>query len=147
LRRIELRSRISNDVGAPYGRYWPGEQFIILYSVPADRWRFDAMSAAAAEAFRSYDAIVTLEDAAAYVAWSRRFDLAYFFYQEVLLHDLGHHHDFQYRHKRKLPGGRRLKEHSAEQHKRRLSRTRGWGLWCALQRRGDLPTEPDGPSS
>ena len=72
------------------------------------------------------------------MTWPRLFDAAFFMYQHVLLHELGHHHDFQYRHKRALPGARRWKEVSAEEHKWRLARTRGWGLWCELQRRGKI---------
>jgi hypothetical protein len=138
LRQIELRPRVANAVGHPYGTYLPTEQVVVLYSVPADRWRFARMSPAQADVFRSYEAVVTHDAAGACVAWPRAFDMAYFVYQEVLLHELGHHHDYQYRHKRKLPGGRRLKEVSADRHMARLSKTRGWRLWRALERRGDL---------
>jgi hypothetical protein len=138
LRQIELRSRVSHQVGDPYGFYRRREKLIVLYSVPPTRWHFPALGAHQRRNFEGYDAVVSEEPDAICVTWLHLFDLAFFMYQEVLLHELGHHHDFQYRHKRKLPRGRRWKELSAEEHKWRLSKTRGWGLWCALQRRGDL---------
>jgi hypothetical protein len=138
LRQIELRPRVSAQVGDPYGLYRRRERLIVLYSVPPARWRFPALGPSQRRNFEAYDAVVSEETDGVWVAWPRLFDLAFFTYQEVLLHELGHHHDYQYRHKRKLPRGRRWKEESAEEHKWRLSKTRGWGLWCALQRQGLL---------
>ena len=138
LKQIELRPRMSDRVADPYGFYSSGEKLIVLYSVPPTRWQFSGLAPNDRRNFESYDAIVSEEANCVCVSWPRLFDLAYFMYQEVLCHELGHHHDFQYRHKRKLPVGRRWEEVSAEEHSWRLSKTRGWGLWCALQRRGEL---------
>ncbi len=138
LRRIELRPRVSKQVGDPYGFYLGAEKLIVLYSVPPTRWHFPARGPYVRRNYEAYDAVVSEESDGAYVSWPRLFDLAFFMYQEVLLHEMGHHHDFQYRHKRKLPRGRRWEEVSAEHHSWRLSKTHGWGLWCELEKRGVL---------
>jgi len=38
LRKIELRPRVSSQVGDPYGFYRRSERLIVLYSVPPSRW-------------------------------------------------------------------------------------------------------------
>jgi hypothetical protein len=55
-------------------------------------------------------------DEAMLIKWNDPIGLAKFMYCVVFLHELGHHHDYQYRRKRKLPRGTRCKEASADLH-------------------------------
>jgi hypothetical protein len=139
LRRIELRPRISENVGEPFGYYLRAERLIVLYSTPAAPWKVPADLLGFRQNVSYFGAAVSEMGSDCIVEWRSRADLAKFMYCSVFLHELGHHHDFQYRHKRPLPRGRKFKEESAELHMRRLRRA-GWGLalWEQLVETGEL---------
>jgi hypothetical protein len=139
LKRIELRPRISDNIGEPFGYYLRPERLIVLYSTPAAPWKIPAKWLGTRQDVSLFGAAVLEAGSDCIVEWRSRADLAKFMYCTVLLHELGHHHDYQYRHKRKLPRGRKFKEESAELHMRRLRKT-GWGLglWNDLVEKGEL---------
>jgi hypothetical protein len=120
LSQIELRARVSPEVGDPYGSYVPGEASIRLYSTPRDLWIFRDTSVRWHWRPARYGARLEQVGADVHVHWSSVSDLARFLFVNVLAHELGHHFDFRYKHKRKLPGTRRAKEQSADGHIPRL---------------------------
>lgn len=123
LKQVELRPRLTEEIGRPFGYYSPSEKAIVLYSVPAQEWHFPAPGPRAVAQFVACGATVTEEEGGSVrVCWTDPIDAAYFLYREVLLHELGHHYDYQYRHKRKYPSGRIYEETSANRHAMRLGR-------------------------
>lgn len=103
LKRIELRPRPNSDIGNPYGIYWLDEKIVILYSVPKGIWEYsNQLSQGWQDLFELHDARILKEnESKIQVVWEKNVDLAYFIYKEVLLHELGHHYENQYKTKRK----------------------------------------------
>jgi hypothetical protein len=132
LKRIELLPRQTQEIGRPLGSYVPREKAILLYSLPETGWRFTSLSPSCIAALRAHGAQV-VEGDGVQVSWLCLRELAYFMYM-VLLHELGHHHDYQYRQKRKWPHGRTFEERSADLHAARLDRRGVFHLWDTLER-------------
>jgi hypothetical protein len=137
LKRIELRPRISKGVGHPFGFHLRAERLIVLYSAPAT-WTFPATFIGLRKAAEFYGASITTTAGDCLIEWKSLTALAQFMYCEVFLHELGHHHDRQYRRKRSLPKSLRFKEASADLHAVRLNSTHGLRLWRALVQKGEL---------
>jgi hypothetical protein len=126
LTAIELRPRVGNEIGRPYGEYLNDENVVRLYSLPFPRWRLSGRVATGL--FDIHGASIASEGDDTIVHWPRLVDLGYFMY-EVLLHELGHHHHRRYRTKRPHPRTPAAKESSAEHHARKLAKNssfRGW---------------------
>jgi len=118
VKRIELLARKSEEVGNPYGSYLSDEAVVRLYSTPTDLWIFKTMPATSlhCKVLAGFGATVEPVGEGSHVRWLNRKDLARFLFVRVLAHELGHHHDFQYKHKRPLKETARAMEQSAETH-------------------------------
>jgi len=143
LKRIELQPRRAAP-GAPFGYYMRSERLIVVYSLPVAPWLVPAEYRAFLAAAAHFGAQVAAAGSECEVRWQSPEHIARYLWCEVLLHELGHHHDWQYRHKRKRPRGTRWNEASAELHSARLNRTHGQPLWNGLVDLGHLP-DPDAP--
>ena len=55
------------------------------------------------------------------IRWPKPEERGFFMYHYVLLHELGHHHDYRYRHKKRMPSGTANAEASADAHVARLT--------------------------
>ena len=133
LRRVELRGRTSEEIGDPYGYYLNGEKTIVLFSVPPDLWQFPHTPGGSYWRFEVHDAEVEVVNDQVHVRWKRPVDLAYFFYREVFLHELGHHYHNQYRSRNKHPRYYAAKEASATRHAIQLAkRNKTFRLWHEL---------------
>jgi hypothetical protein len=140
LKRIELRPRTSEQVGKPFGFYLRSERLIVLYSMPAT-WTIPAGAVGLFEVVAWFGASVTPADGNCIIEWCSLTDLAQFMYCWVFQHELGHHHDWEYRRKRSLPKTRKSMETSADLHAGRLMAKQGIGLWRDLVKLGELPAE------
>jgi hypothetical protein len=135
LTRVELRPRVG-AVADPFGYYLPKARIVVLYSVPATEWRLRGSSNYWCSLYRHHGAAVEVQDAETVIQWRGRLDLAYFMYREVFLHELGHHHDEQFRHKRRYPRGLRYEERSADLHAFRLAKRQVFAYWHEVEERG-----------
>jgi hypothetical protein len=102
LRLIEMRPR-QNSVGQPFGKYSCATKTIWLYSLPStihlrwlsprQRWLMEVSKA-------------TIEERAdgCTVSWRDSFSMGFWFYYDTFVHELGHHHRFQYPAKTGHPG-------------------------------------------
>lgn len=133
LKRVELRARLTGEIGLPYGYYSGREKTIVLYSVPPTEWRFPTLGPHSIARFMSYGATVVEEESGTWARWPAPIDAAYFLYRHVFLHELGHHYDYQYRHKRKYPRGRIYAETSANRHAMHLGRRPVFALRYKLE--------------
>lgn len=120
LKRIELRARESAEVGEPFGCYLSDERVIRLFSLPMS-WETrstysDSVTTRSfgirSEALGGGRLRLTWPNPTLRLAW---------FYLEVFAHELGHHHQVQYRHRRKL-GDRIRQELVADLHGARFYR-------------------------
>ncbi len=127
LKQVELCARTSEAIGKPYGYYLPSEKVIRLFSVPPTEWRIDEIGAKSV--FQAHGADVEIEDDSLLVRWKRPVDVAYLMYREVFLHELGHHFDNQYRHKKKWPDSRRAEEASATRRAYELAKRSAFSRW------------------
>lgn len=120
LNRIELRGRLNNEIGRPFGQYSPTEKVITLFSLPYE-WRFQSLK----QGFRSsllrfYPQIVD-EDDSVIVRWPKPEIMSLWFYLDVFTHELGHHYRVQYRHKNGGLGRYKDEELVAELHAERFT--------------------------
>ncbi len=114
LTAVECRPR-SGAVGKPFGAYLVSERRIILYSVPAEEWRFSKKFEASIPAYRSHGAQVNVDDKGFRVTWPNPAKLEILFV-ETLFHELGHHYNFTYRRRRKVPSEKIAQESIADAH-------------------------------
>jgi hypothetical protein len=96
LRRIELRSRRSNRIGEPFGCYLFRERVVVLYSLPLV-WTLDGLSNGWKEQLTAYHAEVHKEDKDIHVSWPSDTLLDLWFWDQVFIHELGHHFVEQYK--------------------------------------------------
>lgn len=114
LKAVELCPR-QGEVGVPFGSYSPSARTIRLFSLPEvlelksiprfDRALMDGSDAqvvAAGDGFR--------------VCWDDLFGMGFWFFYSVFVHELGHHHRFQYPAKRGLPRRRQEEEYLADRY-------------------------------
>ncbi len=132
LRRIELRPRVAAEIASPWGLYDPVERIIVLYSVPAGPWWLGTHLRGTHAACLRYGAESVAGSGGWMISWPKITDRAFFIYSHVFLHELGHHFDQMFRHKRKLPVDTPTLERSAERHAARLDETRGRWYWEQL---------------
>lgn len=120
LRFVELRPRVSEEIGHPYGFYRFKERMIVLYSVPAREWFFPLRLQHYAQGYlKSYRADAEITDMGVRVTWKQPKDLSLFMLH-VLFHELGHHYNHQYRCKNSYPSCYSASERSADRHADRL---------------------------
>lgn len=135
LRAVELRPRVLGT-GQPFGRYSRAEKVIHLYSLPATEWRLPD-TGYSGRMYQRYGASVETKGGFQIVRWSRAEYLACFMYEEVFLHELGHHRDYQYPCRNKIPQSRNLREISANLRAYRLA------SWRSFERTfGPIDGEP-----
>lgn len=124
LSRIEIRARESSDVGAPYGLYKPHYKLIRLYSTPFPDWPATPTAVIKPKSIFGICGVSIVErDGQFFFRWPTRTALARFYFVGVFAHELGHHHVYQYRHKRPLPGSLRGHEDKADD---LMPRVRPW---------------------
>ncbi len=121
LTRVELRARQGNRIGDPYGAYWPDEKAIVFYSLPV-LWVVDRMSEGGQKDMEQFGAKVWQQGRQWHVRWRSKRHLAFWFFKEVVVHELGHHFANQYKNKRGRIRGVRFEEMNAELHSLRWMR-------------------------
>ena len=102
---IELRARPFNSDRHPLGTYEPRFKLIRLYSQPYPdmplRRTLETINP------RSILGIcgVTIKESAGerFLHWPNRRSYARYFFASVFAHELGHHHVYQFKHKRRMP--------------------------------------------
>ena len=120
LSRIELRARTAGSIGMPFGCYLRDEKAILLYSLP-DAWVWDSRPAESLIAgMQRYYAFVREDASGVHVAWPAPEVLSFWFFIEVVVHELGHHYQHQYRARRGGAKSRRHDELVAELHSARF---------------------------
>ncbi len=117
--RIELRPRQGPEIGQPYGVYFTDEKSIILYSLPLE-WRFSELSESSAIRFERAGAKVEHHDKETKVKWESRSRLAFWFFTNVVIHELGHHYRHQYKISVGSPGSTWHEEYQADIHAKRI---------------------------
>jgi len=125
LRAIELRARVG-EVGDPYAYYDGRHKIIRLFSVPYPDWPWPSRRLRSGSSLDACGAVLVTHGAECVLHWSSRKDAARFFFSFVLAHELGHHHAYQYKHKRRLPGSPRAHEDRAEAV---VMRMRAWTIF------------------
>jgi len=127
LKHVELRPRLSKDIGRPFGCYLPSDKVIWLYSLPTI-WRMKQANQCLRKGAEEFGATVSNVDNHVEINWSAsdtaRLDL--WFCAHVLTHELGHHFVEQYKNKRGRNMRRSHHEFVAEIHSQRI--------WAKLQK-------------
>lgn len=111
LKEIELRAR-KGEIGEPFGKYSPYAKKIILYSAPPSCWVFEKAPDSYLDHLENCCAQVTRKDGEAIIEWDKL--SLWFFFLNVLFHELGHHYVHQYKCKQKPPLDVYLNEWYAE---------------------------------
>ena len=112
LRLIELRSR-QNPVGSPFGEYSLSDKTIRLYSLPLTI-HLPSISARQRRLMEVCEATIEKRADGFTISWPDAFSMGFWFYHDVFLHELGHHHRFQYPSKTGRP--RRISEEESIAH-------------------------------
>ena len=120
LRRIELKPRLNNDVGNPFGLYLPGEKTIKLFSLPKV-WKLKHLSSSLRFSLENFYAEITENDESIIVRWQNIEVMSLWYYCDVFTHELGHHFKTQYYHKNGGFGSYRHQEFVAELHAKKLT--------------------------
>ena len=118
LRSVELRPR-NHEVGGPFAQYRSKAKTIILYSVPHS-WEFDAYYPSLAREVGNAGAEVTREGKRMRVTWPDEDSLRLWYFFDVFGHELGHHFDYQFKHKNGRSPDRRVAERFAEMNSAKL---------------------------
>lgn len=127
LKRIELRARRSGEIGEPFGCYLFRERTIVLYSLPW-HWALKRLSAGWERELIAYGATVE-HGATISVRWaSDAANFALWFWDQVVMHELGHHFVEQYRSKNGRVRSRKAHEALANLHVGRYLNRR-WQRW------------------
>src|SRR5262245_15196678 len=123
LREIDLRARKSAEVGQPFGTYQPYFKLIRLYSTPYPDWPTSLDTLDPKSLVGRCGGSLIERDGQRFLRWPSRMALARYFFTRVFAHELGHHHVYQYKHKRPLPGSSRGHEDRANA---LMYQVRGW---------------------
>ena len=100
---IELRARVSPEVGNPYGTYSPRDAMIRLFSVPFPDWPCKLEVLRPQSGLASCGATLIAREGQSFIHWNRTLDVARFYFAVVLAHELGHHYVYLNRRRRQLP--------------------------------------------
>jgi hypothetical protein len=101
--RIELRARVSPDVGNPHGTYSPRDEMIRLFSVPFPDWPCELEVLSPRSRWARFGATLIFRDGQPFIHWTRVEDLARYYFVVVFAHELGHHYVYRHRRYRSLP--------------------------------------------
>jgi hypothetical protein len=102
LRAIEMRPR-QHSVGRPFAEYSRAEKAIRLYSLPLTI-HLPSLSPRQRGLMEISDATVEQQADGYSVSWPDSFSMGFWFYYDTFVHELGHHHRFQYPSKTGRPG-------------------------------------------
>jgi hypothetical protein len=102
LRLIEMRPRQA-AVGHPFAEYSPASKTIRLYSLPTTI-QLPHISSRQRQILEVSLATIEQTPDGYRVSWADSFSMGFWFYYYVFVHELGHHHRFQYRSKTGNPG-------------------------------------------
>jgi hypothetical protein len=141
LRRIELRARRSDRIGEPFGCYLMRERIVVLYSLPM-QWKLDRLSDGWRSQFSAYGAEVCKGDQGIAVHWTNEACLDLWFWDQVVMHELGHHFVEQYRSKNGRVRTRKAHEALADMHVGRYLNRR----FQRLKQMPPAPSEESPPS-
>jgi hypothetical protein len=113
---IELRARRFGSDKHPLGAYQPRSKLIRLYSQPfPDKpLREPLLEINPRSILGVCGAAIVEREGERFLHWPSRKAYARFFFTRVFAHELGHHHVYQFKHKRRLPGTRRGHEERAD---------------------------------
>jgi hypothetical protein len=123
--RIELRGRVSKEVGDPLGTYSPRDQLVRLYSVPYPYWPHAEGVLNPNSRLARCGAVLVDIDGAPYLQWQRPGDLARY-YAQTLAHELAHHYVYRRRRRRSLPETLRGHEQVADRFMWRMGMARAF---------------------
>jgi hypothetical protein len=102
LRLIEMRAR-PGSVGRPFGEYSRASKTIWLYSLPLTI-QLPFISPRQRQLFKVSEATIEQQPDGYTVSWEDSFSMGFWFYYDTFVHELGHHHRFQYPSKTGRPG-------------------------------------------
>ncbi len=113
---IELRARPFKCDDHPLGTYEPRYKLIRLYSQPfPDTPLRNTLQEINPRSILGRCGVTILErEGERFLHWPSRKDYARYFFTRVFAHELGHHHVYQFKHKRRLPGTLRGHEERAD---------------------------------
>jgi hypothetical protein len=94
-----------------------------------------AVAALAGWIIAACGAVLVFSDGECFLHWPTQKAAARFFFSFVLAHELGHHHAYQYKHKRRLPGSSRAHEDRAEAV---VMQMRAWRVFNRICGSGDV---------
>lgn len=114
LEGIELRARESPEVGLPFGTYQPAFRWIRLYSMPFPHWPYWADTLRPRSMLGLCGATLIDLEGQRFLHWPDRISMARYYFAWILAHELGHHHVYEYRNKRRAPGSSRGHEARAD---------------------------------
>ena len=97
LKRIELKARPSERIGEPFGCYSLRDHIIVLYSLPMI-WQLDRLNTRWEINLSEYGASIE-RDGIVTVSWRDDSHLKIWFWDQVVVHELGHHFVEQYKHR------------------------------------------------
>jgi hypothetical protein len=118
IRAIELRARPFGSDTQPRGTYEPRHKLVRLYSQPfPDKPIWKPLE----DTYIHPDSILGIcgatiieRDGRQFLHWPNRKAYARYFFARVFAHELGHHHVYQHRYKRRMPGSSRGHEARAD---------------------------------
>jgi hypothetical protein len=114
LNGIELRARESEDFGNPFGSYQPHFKLVRLYSTPYPEWPYRSDVLNPNSILGQCGASLLRRGGQGFLLWPSRVAIARYYFARILAHELGHHHVYQYKHKRRIPGSSRGHEGRAD---------------------------------
>jgi hypothetical protein len=121
LKAIELCPRPA-EVGEPFACYRRGEKRIFLYSLPMS-WSWSGASDLVLASMQRYGASIVTCDGTIEVRWAHALARTVWFVLEVLSHEVGHHHRYQNRFRRKQSLQVQDEEMGAQFHTWRIKET------------------------
>jgi hypothetical protein len=121
LRHIELRAREGAAIGDPFGYYRFADKVLVLYSLPL-QWSLTQISEPLERSVTRFFGDISKSDELVTVSWSEPFLMGFWFFDYVFCHELGHHFDEQYHHRRGRTEGRPYEEAFADLQGLRISK-------------------------
>jgi hypothetical protein len=123
LHAIEMRARQDNRIGDPFGKYSIEDKIIILFSLPLE-WQLEGAKIDSLPEFilrcQLCKAEITESERGVTIKWSDKTWLSFWYYMEIFTHELGHHYNIQYRHKKGRFGKIAHEEFVEDLHARRI---------------------------
>ena len=114
LRAVELRPR-QGEVGEPFASYSRSAKTIRLFSLP-EVLEFESIPQFDRALMEGSDALIERDGEGFRVRWDDPRGMGFWYFYSVFIHELGHHHRFQYPAKRGLPRRRQEEEYLADRY-------------------------------